>query len=362
MTARPPAAAPTPPSATTSSRSTPTSPPWRCSSSANLPDPTRSGSRGAAGSARAAWPPPSPTRSPTPPAAASAPCRSPSTDSYDEGVVSSSPVRKSPGRRKDQQVGALARRRGGADQQRRRHSWRYPMRFKSLDRLPRRTRQRARREDRGDGRFAARYDKQHVDTAAQMVSHPDGLITTRCIYWLIDCAERPDLRLASLSLNELGARAERRLGARLSGAPAPVDDPAMAEQAAVRPYVYALPALGVIARYCRRPGGRAPVRSSNLEHAAFSAYVVKAHKNSTADGPPPTSRRPEADRTHVRAGCPPGARPRTERQAPRDACGSPPHRGPPGGNRPCRRGCGTAQSAAHGTHRKRRPAFLGLSH
>jgi len=58
------------------------------------------------------------------------------------------------------------------------------MRFKSLDRLPRRARQRARREDR----FAARYDKQHVDTAAQMVSQPDGLITTRCIYWLIDCA------------------------------------------------------------------------------------------------------------------------------------------------------------------------------
>src|SRR5260370_28978239 len=156
-------------------------------------------------------PPPSATRSSTPPAAASAPCRSPSTDSYDEGVVLSWSVRKSPGRRKDQQVGGLARRRGGADQQRRRHSWRYPMRFKSLDRLPRRTRQRARREDRRDGRFAARYDKQHVDTAAQMVSQPDGLITTRCIYWLIDCAERPDLRLASLSLNELGARAERRI-------------------------------------------------------------------------------------------------------------------------------------------------------
>src|SRR5258708_8109269 len=211
MTARPPAAAPTPPSATTSSRSTPTSPTWRGSSPANLTDSPRSGSRGSARSAWSAWPPPSPTRSSTPPAAASAPCRSPSTDSYDEGVVSSSPVRKSPGRRKDQQVGALARRRGGADQQRRRHSWRYPMRFKSLDRLPRRTRQRARREDRRDGRFAARYDKQHVDTAAQMVSQPDGLITTRCIYWLIDCAERPDLRLASLSLNELGARAERRI-------------------------------------------------------------------------------------------------------------------------------------------------------
>jgi hypothetical protein len=47
-----------------------------------------------------------------------------------------------------------------------------------------------------------------------MVSQPDGLITTRYIYWLIDCAERPDLRLASLSLNELGARAYRRLRAR----------------------------------------------------------------------------------------------------------------------------------------------------
>src|SRR5258708_36180229 len=85
------------------------------------------------------------------------------------------------------------------------------MRHTSLDLLPRPTPQRARGEERRDGRFAARYDKQHVDTAAQMVSQPDGLITTRCIYWLIDCAERPDLRLASLSLNELGARAERRI-------------------------------------------------------------------------------------------------------------------------------------------------------
>jgi pimeloyl-ACP methyl ester carboxylesterase len=33
--------------------------------------------------------------------------------------------------------------------------------------------------------------------------------------------------------------------------PAPVDDPTMAGQAAVRPYVYALPALGAIARTCR---------------------------------------------------------------------------------------------------------------
>src|SRR5258708_35810529 len=85
------------------------------------------------------------------------------------------------------------------------------MRHTSLDLLPRPTPQRARGEERRDGRFAARYDKQHVDTAAQMVSQPDGLITTRCIYWLIDCAERPDLRLASLSLNERGARAERRI-------------------------------------------------------------------------------------------------------------------------------------------------------
>ena len=35
--------------------------------------------------------------------------------------------------------------------------------------------------------------------------------------------------------------------------PAPGDDPTMAEQAARAPYIYALPALGVIARTCRRP-------------------------------------------------------------------------------------------------------------
>ena len=62
---------------------TPTSRDRRCSSSANPTGSTRSGSRGSAKWAWSALPRPSPTRSFTPPAGASARCRSPSTSFSD---------------------------------------------------------------------------------------------------------------------------------------------------------------------------------------------------------------------------------------------------------------------------------------
>jgi hypothetical protein len=69
--------------------------------------------------------------------------------------------------------------------------------------------------------------------------------------------------------------AEPRRGAINQELFAPVDEPAMDEQAAVRPYVYASPVPGVIARSCRLPRiGACPVALVRHHRALPTRSVV----------------------------------------------------------------------------------------